>query len=87
MVLEAVRPYGADVWLFGSRARGDARPVSDIDVAIRSPRGALPRPVMSELRERLFESHVPWTVDVVDLATVDERFRERVLSEAVRWND
>jgi len=87
LVLEAVRPYRARVWLFGSRARGDARSASDIDVAVESPEGALPREVLARLRERLFESHVPWTVDVVDLAAVDARFRDRILSEAIRWND
>jgi hypothetical protein len=87
MVLDAVRPHAAQVWLFGSRARGDAVSTSDIDVALDPVRGPLPREVLSRLRERLHESPVPWTVDVVDLSTVDADFRRRVLLEGVRWND
>jgi predicted nucleotidyltransferase len=87
MVLEAVRPFDADVWLFGSRARGDATDGSDIDVAVQAPVGAIPGSVMAELRDRLFESHVPWEVDVVDLAEAGPEFRSRVLAEAIPWTD
>jgi len=34
LVLEYLRPWQVRVWLFGSRARGDASPGSDIDIAL-----------------------------------------------------
>ena len=36
IVLDGLRGRAARVWLFGSRARGDARPTSDVDVAVES---------------------------------------------------
>ena len=33
-VAEHVLPQGASLWLYGSRARGDARPDSDYDLLI-----------------------------------------------------
>lgn len=34
-------PVVERVWLFGSRARGDARPRSDIDIAVTAPQASL----------------------------------------------
>ena len=87
MILDAVRPYHAQVWLFGSRARGDSTSGSDIDVAVQSPSGAIPGGVLAQLRDRLFESPVPWEVDVVDLAEAGPEFRSKVLAEGIPWND
>lgn len=53
------------VWLFGSRAKGTAKPGSDIDLAVEGPQGDLAR--LSELRYLLNEeSLLPYHFDVVD---------------------
>lgn len=72
------------VFLFGSRARGQAAPGSDIDIALLAD-SPLPRALLSRMRESLEESSVPVKVDVVDLATADELFRRAVLAAAVEW--
>ena len=72
------------ILLFGSWARAEATQQSDIDVALLSDE-PLPSALLPELRERLEESHVPYRVDLVDLASCDRAFRDRVLREAVPW--
>jgi hypothetical protein len=86
IVLQYVGPT-ADVLLFGSWARGDQRPASDVDVALDAHGRKLDRLVLARLRDALEESRVPWRVDVVDLAECDPAFRLRVLGEAIRWTD
>jgi len=41
---------------------------------------------MAEIRERLEESDIPYTVDVVDLARTSQTFRDKVRREGIRWN-
>ncbi len=86
IVLAAIGHEKASVYLFGSWARGEATPLSDIDVAIE-PHTILPPGTFARLRERLEESHVPYHVDIVDLRRVTPAFRQRVLTEGVQWND
>ena len=85
MTLHALAGWPADVFLFGSRARGDARRTSDIDVAI-DPHGDVPRRIVSELREAFEESHIPLRVDVIDLRDASAGFRDRVRREGLRWS-
>ncbi len=84
IVLRRLRGHPARVYLFGSRARGDARHWSDIDVAVLA-RKPLPGGLLSEIREELEESSVPYTVDVVDLAEAGAQFRSGVEREGVLW--
>ena len=86
IVLDVVSEKKVQVYLFGSWARGEATPLSDIDVAI-DPHATLPRGMLAQLRERLEESHVPYRVDVVDLTRTSPEFRQRVLTEGVLWSD
>jgi predicted nucleotidyltransferase len=76
----------ADVYLFGSWARGTQRATSDIDVAIESAE-PLPRTLLASLREALEESTIPNRVDVVDLAETDAAFRDGVRREGILWID
>ena len=73
------------VWLFGSRARGDSRTWSDIDVAVQaSP--ALPAGVLSSLREALEDSSCLLNVDVVDWNHADAALRESITREGIEWS-
>jgi len=85
LVLAHVASFDARVILFGSWATGDENRVSDIDVAIDTPR-ALPPGVLARLREAIEESTIPYAVDIVDLRDCDAQFRERVLREGIPWN-
>ncbi|PYV07427.1 MAG: nucleotidyltransferase domain-containing protein [Acidobacteria bacterium] len=85
IVLDALRGQAARVFLFGSYARGEARPTSDIDVAIL-PVAPLTRGTLSLLRERLEESSVASEVDLVDLSDADEALRARVFQEGIEWS-
>jgi len=75
------------VILFGSRARGDARPFSDIDVALDGGEKPVPRAALSLLREDLEESHVPFGIDVVDLFSAEPSLREVVRREGKIWTE
>ena len=85
IVLRRLAGHGARVFLFGSRARSDGHPGSDIDIAVL-PEQPLPAGLLGELREALEESTIPQTVDVVDLSETDSDFRTRVLAEGIEWH-
>jgi predicted nucleotidyltransferase len=86
IVVEGLRAQQAAVYLFGSYARRDASPHSDIDVAVESS-APLSAGTLARIRERLEESWVPYRVELVDLTRVGDAFRKRVLVEGVRWSD
>ena len=77
-------PYDVDLYLFGSRARGDARASSDIDLAL-DPKGELPPNVLARLDEAFDESTVPVAVDLVDLRGAGEKLRSKAMREGHRW--
>jgi len=67
--------------VFGSRATGDARPYSDLDIALAGD--PLPLVELGELQADLEESDLPIRVDVVNLATAGERLRRQALAVGV----
>jgi len=66
-------PAGVTVSVFGSRARGTAKPWSDLDLALGAP-SPLPLALLAALAEAFDESALPWKVDLVDRATVSPVF-------------
>ncbi len=80
-ILEAARRHGAtDVRVFGSVARGEARPDSDIDFLVRLETGYS----MLDLARLLRELHalLDCNVDIVTEAGLKPRIRPQVLREA-----
>ncbi|CRI64252.1 conserved hypothetical protein [Thiocapsa sp. KS1] len=63
-----------EVWAFGSRTKGTARPYSDLDLAIITDK-PLSLDVRAALAEDFSESDLPWRVDIVDWAAASESFR------------
>jgi predicted nucleotidyltransferase len=70
--------HDGHAWVFGSRARGNAKPHSDLDIAVsgKVPGTPLPMDVQAALADGFSDSDLPFKVDVVDLATVRPSFRE-----------
>jgi predicted nucleotidyltransferase len=86
LIRRSLPPEAARLWLFGSRARGDARRWSDIDIAVE-PLRRLPPGLIAELRETLAESSLLLDVDLVDLSAAPPALRDAIKEEGIVWND
>ncbi len=84
VVVDKLGGFPARIFLFGSRARGDARRASDIDIALEAET-PLPIELLSEIRDALDESEILPRVDVVDLVRASAEFRRRVHQEGIEW--
>jgi type I restriction enzyme, S subunit len=71
-----------EVWAFGSRTRGTAKPFSDLDLAVITDK-PLSLEVSAALSEDFSESDLPWKVDVVDWAATSESFRKIIERDKV----
>lgn len=77
-VIEPLKALGGKVWIFGSRARGDQREFSDIDVLFE---GQIRDGDLGLIKERIEESRIPYKVDIVEVGNLAESYREQVLRE------
>lgn len=69
------------LWIFGSRARGDAKPHSDVDILLEGPPpSSLER---AKLELALEESNLPFPVDLVGEWELFEEFASRIAAERV----
>ena len=71
-----------EVWAFGSRARFQAKPFSDLDLAIISNQ-PLPLVLHTTLTNAFAESNLPFRVDLVDWATTNNAFRQIIAQDKV----
>jgi len=71
------------IYLFGSRARGDASAYSDIDIAIESSSTLSEK--LSQVRFDIEESLIPYKVDLVELSKAPY-LREIIQKEGVLWH-
>jgi predicted nucleotidyltransferase len=75
----AVRPAVRRVWLFGSRARGDHAPRSDIDLAVEAPdAGAVEWDAIAQIVD---EAPTLLGVDLVRLDGASPALQERIRAE------
>ena len=74
--------YKRQVYIFGSRSRGDYRWNSDFDFWVDAD---VAREKILEIEEQLEESIVPFGVDLVCTSQLQGEFGKRVIQEAKRW--
>ena len=86
LILNSLKGQKFQIFLFGSQVAGRAGRASDIDIGIL-PITVFPRGVLSQIREELEESNIPYSVDLVDLSRSNPEFVQRVKEEGVAWND
>ncbi|MXW72151.1 MAG: hypothetical protein F4Z74_11940 [Acidobacteria bacterium] len=81
-ILKKHLPHGVKVWVFGSRAEWTTKDSSDLDLALESD-GPLDTRTVMALELAFEESLLPFNVDVVDLGSVKDGFREIVLRSRI----
>ena len=69
------------VWAYGSRVKGTARTNSDLDLVVFTTPEQ--RSVVSELKDAIAESNIPFLVDLHVWDEVPERFREIIREKYV----
>ncbi|MEA3476280.1 MAG: nucleotidyltransferase domain-containing protein [Candidatus Cloacimonadota bacterium] len=68
------------LYLFGSRATGNNRKFSDIDLAVES--SAMNNEWFKKIKQNILEIRTLYKIDLVNLNTVSSEFKNIVLSEA-----
>ena len=83
---KAVLP-NCSIWLYGSRARGDFRSNSDIDIALDC-KSSIDIMKLFELKEIFNASNILLKIDLVDLCGIEDKiFLASILQERVLWKD
>ena len=79
-ILREHLPAGVKVWVFGSRASWTTKDSSDLDLALEGE-NALSHKLLGVLKDAFEDSVLPYTVDVVDIKTIGDSFRQIVKSQ------
>ena len=78
LAIKPLKQCGSQVWVFGSRARGDQRPFSDIDILYSSPQ----KPIdIGQISENLENSFLPIKVDLVCLEDLSQNYKDQILMD------
>lgn len=82
LLIQPVKKQGGALWVFGSRARGDYRTFSDLDVLVKSD---LPFPVgfLSKIKEDLEESRITIKIDLVEIEDLAESYKDNILRDRI----
>lgn len=80
---EAFEGTKSEFWVFGSRVTGNARPDSDLDIAIKHPLPLRPG-TLTKARAAFEESALPFEVDLVDYETASQAFKEIIDRTSIR---
>ncbi len=73
----------AKFYIFGSRAKGTNKKYSDIDIAVDLNGKKLDISVLGKILIEFQESTLPYEVDVVDLNSIDDNFRNLIKNDLV----
>ena len=80
-------PPDVKVWVFGSRATWTTKHSSDLDLAIEGA-DKIDRKIRGALEDAFEDSDLPYTVDIVDMNRVSDKFRRIVKARRtqLRWS-
>jgi predicted nucleotidyltransferase len=83
-ILRAIlKKYHLKVWVFGSRSKGQARPLSDIDLAVKDPISSRD---LAQVRLDFEDSKLPMKVDLVVWSEIDPSFQKRIEPDLIEFN-
>lgn len=85
IIFQFLDPQKDRVFIFGSRAIGNGRKFSDIDIGVKSNK-QINSITLSDIEEAFEESNIPYTVDVVDFSQVSANFNEVAKQKIIYLN-
>ncbi len=68
----------AKFYIFGSRAKGNYKEYSDIDIAVKLPDKKLSADILGKILMEFSDSTLPYEVDVIDLNAIDDKFKNLI---------
>ncbi|HYD50213.1 MAG TPA: nucleotidyltransferase domain-containing protein [Terriglobales bacterium] len=77
----AGKPQVARVWLFGSRARGDARERSDVDLAVEAPAADMRQ--WLEVCDLVDDADTLLPIDLIRMEEAPQALQQQVHAEGV----
>ncbi len=83
-VMTPLSQKGANVFVYGSRARGDHKPFSDLDLMVETKNGE-PIPLGAYL-ETMQKSNFPYKVDLVNYSDFAEAYKPSYQSDKLPWS-
>jgi predicted nucleotidyltransferase len=85
LLIEPLKNQNCEVWIFGSRSRGDHRKFSDIDLLYQVPHGKnLPSGFLSSILENAEESRLNYKIDLVSTGDLASSYQANVDREKIR---
>ena len=83
-ILQSNLPVAANVWVFGSRAKGNVKPYSDLDLAIDMHQ-PITIDIHAKLADAFDESDLPFKVDIVDWQSINESFKKNIADDRIEF--
>ena len=86
IVLDSLKTEDVKIFIFGSRARNDNSPASDVDIGL-IPKNSLDPIKLSMLKEKIGDSNIPYKVEIVNFNDVSEEFKKEAMKNTEIWKD
>jgi uncharacterized protein len=86
-IIETILKYlpAANLYLFGSRAKGKHHETSDIDIAIDN-KTKIEKKIVCQLKNSIDSLNIPYTIDIVDFNNVSEILKKQIEKDKISWN-
>ena len=86
LVLNSLKDEKVKIIVFGSRARGDSRKTSDVDIGL-IPYGKIDKKNFVVLKEKIEDLNIPYKVEIVDFSQTSESFKKEAMKGVIVWKD
>ena len=84
IVKKILTEFNVPVFVFGSRAKNKAKPLSDLDLCLKD---SYDKTFVRKLQDAFEESDLPFKVDVVVWSELTESFRKHIEADLVEFNN
>ena len=83
IIFRILKDYPFKFYYYGSRARGNFEPVSDLDILIQG-KGEIPLNTINQIESRFDTSDLPFVVNLSDYAGMDKDFFKTIQKDLVK---